>query len=353
VVSAWAHSSLLRHLARRVPLVGSGLYQGTGCSRAIKGPKTNPPSVGKLSLSPTTLPWKKLEFSLDMFQIPPALNWLEQSSSGRDWLRELPARVRTCADRWKLSLEPPFQQSFVSIVFPAKLADGLPRVLKIQYPDWESEHEAEALRLWNGHGTVRLFDFDPAHHALLLERCRPGDHLSTIGATQALEVLVGLLPRLWVPAGAPFRSLSDEAAGWLQELPESWDRAGRPFERELLEAALDAIGRLGPTQREQVLLHQDLHGDNVLRSEREPWLVIDPKPLVGEKAFSLAPIIRSSEFGYSRREIIHRLDTLSAALRVDRERARLWALAQTLAWGFADDQVHPRHVETARWLWLA
>lgn len=288
-----------------------------------------------------------------MFQIPPALNWLEQSSTGRDWLRELPARVSACASRWKLSLEPPFPQSFVSIVFPASLADGSPRVLKVQYPHPESKHEAESLRLWNGQGAVRLFDFDPAHHALLLERCRPGDHLSTIAASQALEVLVGLLPRLWVPAGVPFRSLSDEAAGWLQELPVSWERAGRPFERELLEAALDAIGRLRATQREQVLLHQDLHGDNVLRAEREPWLVIDPKPLAGEKAFSLAPIIRSYEFGHSRAGVIHRLDTLSAALHVDRERARLWALSQTLAWSFADDQVYPRHVETARWLWQA
>ena len=288
-----------------------------------------------------------------MFQIPPALNWLEQSSRGRDWLRELPARVSACSSRWKLSLEPPFQQSFVSIVFPARLADGSPRVLKIQYPHPESEHESEALRLWNGKGAIRLFDFDPAHHALLLERCRPGDHLSTIGASQALEVLVGLLPRLWVPAGVPFRSLSDEAAGWLQELPVTWDRAGQPFERELLEGALDAIARLRPTQREQVLLHQDLHGDNVLRAEREPWLVIDPKPLIGEKAFSLAPIIRAYEFGHSSADVIHRLDTLSAALRVDRERARLWALAQTLAWSFADDHVYPRHIETARWLWQA
>jgi streptomycin 6-kinase len=265
-----------------------------------------------------------------MFQIPPALNWLEQSSAGRDWLRELPTRVRACVDRWGLNLEEPFQQSFVSIVFPARLADGSPRVLKIQYPDWESEHEAEALRLWNGQGAVRLFDFDPAHHALLLERSR-----------------------LWVPAGTPFRSLSDESAGWLQELPVSWERAGRPFERQLLEATLEAMARLRVTQSEQVLVHQDLHGDNVLRAGREPWLVIDPKPLTGERAFSLAPIIRSSELGHSRREVLHRLDTLTAALRVDRERARLWAMSQTLAWGFADDQVSPRHLETARWLWQA
>lgn len=50
----------------------------------------------------------------------------------------------------------------------------------------------------------------------------------------------------------------------------------------------------------QVLLHQDLHADNVLRAGREPWLVIDPKPLTGEREFGVAPIVRSFELGHGR-----------------------------------------------------
>jgi streptomycin 6-kinase len=117
-----------------------------------------------------------------------------------------------------------------------------------------------------------------------------------------------------------------------------------------LDAALAAIDRLRDTQGEQVLLHQDLHGDNVLRAIREPWLVIDPKPLVGERAFAVAPVIRSYELGHSRTGVITRLNRLSTALRLDRERARSWALAQTLAWAFGADGAHPYHVATARWL---
>ena len=89
----------------------------------------------------------------------------------------------------------------------------------------------------------------------------------------------------------------------------------------------------------------------MLSAEREPWLAIDPKPLVGERELSLAPIIRGYEFGHSRRDVIYRLDTLTTALRLDRERARLWALGQTLAWGFEVNLVYDKHVETARWLW--
>ena len=100
------------------------------------------------------------------------------------------------------------------------------------------------------------------------------------------------------------------------------------------------------------MLHQDLHGDNVLRATREPWLVIDPKPLAGEREFSLAPIIRDYDFGHSRQCVVGRLDKLAGALPLDRERARLWALAQTLAWAF-ESQVIEKHLETARWLWQA
>ena len=117
----------------------------------------------------------------------------------------------------------------------------------------------------------------------------------------------------------------------------------------LLDTALDALRTLPASQGEQVLVHQDLHGDNVLRAEREPWLAIGPKPLAGEREFAVAPIVRSSELGHGRRHVEHRLDRLCGELGLDRERARLWSLAQTIAWCF-DGEYSEQHVETARWL---
>jgi streptomycin 6-kinase len=288
-----------------------------------------------------------------LFEIPPALRWLENDERGREWLRDLPARVARCAEKWALRVHPPYPHSFVSIVFPVTLRDGSPAVLKIQWPHSESEHEHEALRAWNGRGAIRLFEFDPQEHALLVERCEPGDHLSTVGAEQAIEILTEMLPRLWVPAGPPFRALVEECAAWRRQLPSLWERAGRPFENAMLESALEAMDRLCGAQAEQVLVHQDLHGDNVLSAAREPWLAIDPKPLAGEREFSLAPIIRSYEFGHSRTAVVHRLDRLSSSLGLDRERCRLWTLVQTLAWGFEGTVAYDQHMETARWLWEA
>jgi streptomycin 6-kinase len=230
-----------------------------------------------------------------------------------------------------------------------RTADGADAVLKLQKPHRESEHEAAALELWDGDGAVRLLRHDPDAGALLLERCVPGTPLSAAGADTALDVLVELLPRLWKPAGPPFGTLSAEAAWWADSLEATWERFGRPFERRLLDAALEALHELPRTQGSQVLLNQDLHGDNVLAAEREPWLAIDPKPLVGERELGIAPIVRSRELGHSRPEVLGRFERLVSELGLDRERARGWTIGQTIAWAF-DGEHRLVHADVARWL---
>jgi streptomycin 6-kinase len=244
----------------------------------------------------------------------------------------------------------PFEGAQVALVLPATTADEMDVVLKIQWPHRESEHEADALNAWNGNGAVELLDHDADAHAMLLERCLPGSHLSTVEGDEALDVLVGLLPRLWVPVEVPIGTLSEEA-GWWQENLEEWsERAGHPFSEPLFHAALEALRDLPASQGEQVLLHQDLHPDNVLAAIREPWLVIDPKPLVGEREFSVAPIVRAYELEHSEESVRGRLDRLASELGLDRERARLWTIAQTVAWAIDGGEADPWHVQTAEWL---
>jgi streptomycin 6-kinase len=263
-----------------------------------------------------------------------------------DWRGTVPERVAEAATAWGLTPCDPYVGGWTGYAAPVDLADGSPAALKLIWPHRESEHEADALALWDGDGAVRLLARNADGTALLLERCEPGAFLSILELDAALEVYVGLLPRLWKPAGAPFRSLSDEAEWWSHTLPAEWERAGRPFERRLLDAALGALAELAPTQGEQVLLHQDLHALNVLSAQREPWLAIDPKPLAGEREFGVAPIVRGAELRHGRREVLHRLDRLTAELGLDRERARGWTIAQTIAWGVEV----PEHLEVARWL---
>jgi streptomycin 6-kinase len=245
--------------------------------------------------------------------------------------------VQEAAKRWSLTLGEPYTQGAVAHTTRATTADGEPVVLKVFEPHREAEHEADALEAWDGDGAIRLLDRDETGYVLLLERCEPGEPLSRLGQDAALDVLIGLLPRLWVPAAEPFHTLADEAAWWYPQLPRT----------KLGDAAREAIDALAHTQGEQVLLHQDLHGDNVLAAQREPWLAIDPKPLVGEREFAVAPIARSFEFGHTKRDVLHRFDRLTAELGLDRERARGWTIAQTVAW--SNSASHPRD-SVAEWL---
>jgi len=283
-------------------------------------------------------------------ETPPELTALRGSAEGSAWLERLPDLVERCVSNWSLRLGPPFAGASASIVMPATLPAARQAVLKVQFPHRESDHEAAALRVWDGDGAVRLLAADDERHALLVERCLPGTPLAEEPPDRALEIAIELLPRLWRPAAEPFRALADEAAWWTGYLPDSWERAGRPFEQELLESALEALHDLPASQGEQVLVHQDLHAGNVLRAQREPWLVIDPKPLLGEREFGLVALIRGGELGQSRTAVLHRLDRLTAELGLDRDRARRWTIAQTIAWTFHEDELHLDSIETARWL---
>ncbi|HEY2354488.1 MAG TPA: aminoglycoside phosphotransferase family protein [Gaiellaceae bacterium] len=242
---------------------------------------------------------------------------------------------------WELRLGEPYPPGAAGYVVRAELADGTPAVLKLQHTHREDEQEADALERWDGDGAIRLLRRDEERHALLLERCEPGTPLSQ-GTADPVSVLIGLLPRLWKDATG-FRTLAEETAWWLEEgdisrMPPSPQR----------DTAIALARELAPTQGELVLVHQDLHGDNVIASEREPWLVIDPKPLAAEREFAVAPIVRSGELGHSKREALYRLDRLCSELGLDRERACGWTIVQTVAW--SEGAAHPRHGEVVEWL---
>ena len=265
------------------------------------------------------------------------------------WLERVPELVAECVEEWELELGEPYEAGAAGYAVRAGLTDGTPAVLKVIYPHREAEHEADALELLGGNGAVRLLARDDARSAMLLERCEPGTALAENGSETALDVLVELLPKHWVRAGEPFHTLAEEAAWWIDELPEQWEQSGRAIEGRLVDTAVDALRSLSESQGKQVLLNQDLHGDNVLAAEREPWLVIDPKPLVGEREFAVAPIVRSFELGSSKTDVLYRLDRLTSELGLDRERARGWTIGQTMAWAF-DSDYSETHLETVRWL---
>lgn len=291
-----------------------------------------------------------------MIAVPDGMRWWAEEPGGAEWLARLPALAAECAEHWSLRLGAPFEPGHISLVVPAERADGTRAVLKLNFPEPESEHEADALAHWAGRGAVRLLEHDPARRALLVERCEPGTQLWAVeDDEEATLIAAAVLHRLWrpAPAGRTFRSLAGEAERWERELPADWEALGRPFERRLLDEAIAAIRELAPSQGPPVVLHQDFHGGNVLQSGREPWLAIDPKPLVGEAEFDAASLLRDRRWALgpdSGRIVRRRLDLLAAELGVDRARMRGWGIVHALAWGVSDSKLEPDMVECARLL---
>jgi streptomycin 6-kinase len=224
------------------------------------------------------------------------MNLSANGAAGRTWLDSLPGLVDEVTDRWSLTIGPAFGGGAIGFVAPAERQGGERLVLKVSFVDDETRHESEALRHWDADGAVRLVDADPAMGALLLERLDPGTPLEAHpDRDTATGLACTLLRRLWSPVRDPhpFTLVRDLASRLADELPRRFDRQRRPFDKELLRTAVDLCNDFASSSEEMVLANRDFHLGNVLAAEREPWLVIDPKPLVGERAFDTGHLVRT------------------------------------------------------------
>jgi streptomycin 6-kinase len=211
----------------------------------------------------------------------------------------------------------------------AERRDGTRAVLKLGMPHMEAAHEIQGLRVWDGDGMVRLLDADESLNAMLLERCEPGTPLRKLDESAQDVVIAGLLRRLWrVPAPPhPFRPLSEMLEHWSAETRASaseWRDGG------LVEEGLRLFDELSRPAASDVLLATDLHAGNVLRAQRAPWLAIDPKPFVGDRAYDATQHLLNCKS-----RLIATADStilrLADLLELDAERVRLWTFARAAA----------------------
>ena len=245
------------------------------------------------------------------------------------WLERLPDLLRDLEHRWSLRLGAPFDDVSCAYVAAAAHADSVRAVLKIGMPHMEAEHEIQGLRFWDGDPTVRLLMADDDLGAMLLERCEPGTVLRALPEPEQDVVISGLLRRLWRPPSEqhPFRPLSALTKYWSDQTladSEKWPDAG------LVQEGLRLFAELPRTQTKELLLATDLHAGNVLRAERQPWLVIDPKPFVGDPAYDATQhLFNCPARLQSNPDAI--IGGFAELLGVDCERVRLWTFARAAA----------------------
>jgi streptomycin 6-kinase len=224
-------------------------------------------------------------------------NTASRDDSVRKWLGLLPQIVTELASRWSLRVADPYQPGGqCSWVAPATDASGAALALKVEFrfSGGEERDEAAGLRAFGGNGSVllRAAVTTDSCYALLLERCVPGTPLGQVlpGPAQD-EVVAGLLRRLWAqpPGEYPFRPLADMCSAWADEFEREYAAAAAKdrIDPGLARAGIEMFAALPGTAAERVLLCTDLHGENILAAKREPWLVIDPKPYLGDPAYDV------------------------------------------------------------------
>jgi streptomycin 6-kinase len=247
------------------------------------------------------------------------------------WLEQLPTTIRELQNRWCLSLGRPFDDHEIGAAWVAPVVgrNGTRAVLKLGLPHMEADHEIHGLRFWNGDPTVLLLEADTERNAMLLESCEPGTALRRQPEFEQDVVIARLLRRLWrnPPSSHPFRPLATMTAYWAEETRAS---AQNWPDSALVQEGLRLFDELSCPAPNDVLLATDLHAGNVLCAQREPWLAIDPKPFVGDRAYDATQHLLNCK---------ERLLTEPAAtirrfadlLEIDHERVRLWMFARAAA----------------------
>ena len=265
---------------------------------------------------------------------------------GAAWLERLPALLADYERRWSLTILPPFANLSYNYVAPAIRADGSEAVIKLGFPSRELPAEIAALRYYDGRGIVRLLEADPDQGAQLLERLRPGTLLVSLDDDeQATAIAAQVMRKLWRPA--PPAPVFPTVARWAEgmgRLRACFGGATGPFPRTLVEQAESLFAELLGSMAAPVLLHGDLHHENILAAQREPWLALDPKGVIGEPAYEVGALLRNPlprllVMPQPGRVQARRVDQLAEALGFDRERIRGWGLAQAVlsAWWSYED----------------
>ncbi|WP_433226509.1 aminoglycoside phosphotransferase family protein [Actinomadura formosensis] len=215
-------------------------------------------------------------------------------ADGRRWLDALPATLDAVARDWGLRLGRPFDLS-CHWVAEATPEDGGAAVLKLGPPG--ADHlaaEAAALAAYDGHGAVRLLAHDPARGAFLLERAVPGTPASALVPDrdeEATAAAVSVMRRLHrtPPPDCPLPRLETEGASLKDHLRRH--PGDGPLPRHLVERAARLFDELCADPSGTVVLHGDLHHDNILRATREPWLGIDPHGYVGDPGYEAGALL--------------------------------------------------------------
>ncbi len=259
--------------------------------------------------------------------------------AGQRWFATLPAVLNAAEERWGITIGAPFEPGgFTSWAAPATSADGRDCVYKCVIPHAEAVGEALALAAYDGDGAVHVLASRPETYEILIERCAPGVDLWSIrDDAQRLDIATGLMRRLWRPSDAEgMAALATVGPMWADVTERRLLSLDLPWTADPIERGVALLRSLPLASEPTVLLHGDLHPGNILSADREPWLTIDPKPMVGEAAYDPVQLVVQKAGRVAEppplAEVELRLADIASRLDLDVQRVGLWGIARAAEW---------------------
>ncbi|HEV2365536.1 MAG TPA: aminoglycoside phosphotransferase family protein [Caulobacteraceae bacterium] len=236
--------------------------------------------------------------------------------------------------RWRLQ---PDGEAFVT-EWGSRLAPvlfrGKPAMLKLAaHP--EEQRSARVMEWWEGDGAAAVYARQGP--ALLLERATGRRSLAQMSARggddEAIRILCGAVRRLHRPRPTPAPRTVVRLERWFRALRQEAPRRGG-----VLLRSLEAWRALAASPAETVVLHGDIHHDNVLDFGARGWLAIDPKGIVGDRGYDYANMLCNPSLGEAGKwlaevgtaaRLSSRLHVVTAKSGLERRRVLLWLLAYT------------------------
>lgn len=278
------------------------------------------------------------------------------SPAGRAWLAALPSLLHDLARQWNLTAgQDQFWHGDNAVVVPVR-QHGQPLALKLAWPPGQASGEADALTAWRARGIVGLVAADVARGALLLERLEASRSLAGVPVAEAAAIAGALARTLAIEAPGSFPCLRAEARELTITLGARQRQLHDPVPGQWVTLAASLAGELAEDPA-RLLVHTDLHYDNILASYRpgQPWVAIDPAAAIGAPERSAAELLwtRADELPDSQ-AIVSLLGIFAGSGQLDRAKATAWAFARSIDYwlwglqnGFTTDPVRCERIARA------
>ena len=272
-------------------------------------------------------------------------------AEGQRWLGGLPSLLDKYSQEWELRFELPSLELSYNFILPARRKNNQSVIFKAGFPSEVLNQEIQALRYFNGQGTVKLLEFNVNDGVLLLERIEPGtsmrDFFNPGTDDDAIVIAARVISLLQdqkhpVPDSFDFPTLN-ERLNALNKAYVAAEKGKAPFDLHLIQTAIAGCQHLIDTTKTRVLLHGDLHQGNILRSSGETWVAIDPHGVIGDPCFEVAAFVRNPTALASSPNVANilkrRIDLFSQHLSMDKNRIWGWSFVQTLvaSWWVYED----------------